>query len=69
MINPRLAGFVYGLRTSGNQYKNAAIAGKLMAGLVEYCEGGADHDTTLCSLKCPIPALKLTPGFIRANAR
>ena len=30
--------------TSGNQYKNAPIAGKMMAALIDYCEGGADHD-------------------------
>jgi len=30
--------------SSGNQYKNAPIAGKMMAALIDYCEGGADHD-------------------------
>jgi sarcosine oxidase subunit beta len=30
--------------SSGNQFKNAPVAGKLMAELVEYCEAGHDHD-------------------------
>ncbi len=34
-----------GCGTSGSQFKNAAIAGKLMAALIEYCYGGDDHDT------------------------
>jgi sarcosine oxidase, subunit beta len=39
--------------TSGNQCKNAAIAGKLMATLVEYCERGTDHDAR--PLRCRLP--------------
>lgn len=31
--------------TSGNQFKNAPVAGKLMADLIDYCEAGHDHDT------------------------
>ena len=30
--------------TSGNQFKNAPVAGKAMAALIEYCEAGGDHD-------------------------
>ena len=30
--------------TSGNQFKNAPVAGKVMAELIEYCESGHDHD-------------------------
>jgi hypothetical protein len=30
--------------TSGNQYKNAPVAGALMAELIEKVEGGQDHD-------------------------
>jgi sarcosine oxidase subunit beta len=30
--------------TSGNQFKNAPVAGILMAELIEACEGGRDHD-------------------------
>ena len=30
--------------TSGNQYKNAPVAGKIMTRLIEACEAGHDHD-------------------------
>ncbi len=30
--------------SSGNQFKNAPVAGLLMSNLVEYCENGNDHD-------------------------
>jgi glycine/D-amino acid oxidase-like deaminating enzyme len=39
-----LPGFYMACGTSGNQYKNAPIAGKMMAALIGYCENGADHD-------------------------
>lgn len=39
-----LPGFYMACGTSGNQYKNAPVAGRLMARLIDYCEGGADHD-------------------------
>jgi hypothetical protein len=31
--------------TSGNQFKNAPLAGRFMAALVQACEGGHDHDS------------------------
>ncbi len=39
-----LPGFYMGVGSSGNQFKNAPIAGEMMADLVEACEGGRDHD-------------------------
>ena len=30
--------------TSGNQFKNAPLAGRLMAELILACETGRDHD-------------------------
>ena len=39
-----LAGFYLAIGTSGNQFKNAPVAGKLMAALIEACENGHDHD-------------------------
>ncbi len=39
-----LPGFYMACGSSGNQFKNAPVAGKLMAELVEYCEAGHDHD-------------------------
>lgn len=39
-----LPGFYVAIGTSGNQYKNAPVAGKLMAELIEKVEAGHDHD-------------------------
>ena len=39
-----LPGFYMAVGTSGNQFKNAPIAGEMMAELVEACEAGHDHD-------------------------
>ncbi|MBW0101099.1 FAD-dependent oxidoreductase, partial [Pseudonocardia sp. KRD-291] len=30
--------------TSGNQFKNAPLAGKFLAAIIEQVEGGRDHD-------------------------
>jgi sarcosine oxidase subunit beta len=38
-------GYYLAIGTSGNQFKNAPVAGRLMAELIAYCEAGADHDT------------------------
>ena len=39
-----LPGFYMAVGTSGNQFKNAPVAGKLMATLIDAVEGGHDHD-------------------------
>ena len=39
-----LPGFYMAIGTSGNQFKNAPIAGEMMAKLIEACENGHDHD-------------------------
>lgn len=39
-----LPGYYMAIGTSGNQYKNAPVAGVLMAELIEAVEGGHDHD-------------------------
>ena len=39
-----LAGFYVAIGTSGNQFKNAPIVGRLMATLICACESGHDHD-------------------------
>ncbi len=37
-------GFYLAIGTSGNQFKNAIVAGRLMADLIAYCEAGNHHD-------------------------
>ncbi|MBT4286367.1 MAG: FAD-binding oxidoreductase [Deltaproteobacteria bacterium] len=39
-----LPGFYLAIGTSGNQYKNAPVVGKMMAELINQCEKGRDHD-------------------------
>ena len=39
-----LPGFYMAVGTSGNQFKNAPLAGVLMAELIGACEAGRDHD-------------------------
>ncbi len=40
-----LPGFYMACGTSGNQFKNAPLAGRIMAALIQGCEAGQDHDT------------------------
>lgn len=58
-----LGGFYMACGTSGNQYKNAPIAGRMMAALVEYCEGGADHDSAPLEFRLPYIDRPLDMGF------
>ena len=39
-----LPGFYMAVGSSGNQFKNAPVAGGMMAELILACEGGRDHD-------------------------
>ena len=40
-----LAGFYMACGSSGNQFKNASTAGRMMVALIEHCEAGNDHDS------------------------
>ena len=39
-----LPGFYMAVGSSGNQYKNAPVVGRMMAELIDACEKGLDHD-------------------------
>lgn len=58
-----LPGFYMACGTSGNQYKNAPIAGKMMAALVEYCEAGNDHDADPLTFHLPCIGVDTNVGF------
>jgi len=58
-----LPGFYMACGTSGNQYKNAAIAGKMMAALVDYCEAGGDHDARPLLFTLPYLGREIDVGF------
>lgn len=58
-----LDGYYMACGTSGNQFKNAPIAGKMMAELVDYCEAGNDHDVTPLQMVLPYIDRPLDVGF------
>ncbi len=58
-----LGGFYMACGTSGNQYKNAPIAGKMMAALVNYCEDGNDHDAAPMQYTLPYIGRDIDVGF------
>ncbi|MCX8952549.1 FAD-dependent oxidoreductase [Ruegeria sp. NA] len=58
-----LPGFYMACGSSGNQYKNAPIAGKMMAALIAYCEGGADHDAEPLQFELPYIKRTIDVGF------
>ena len=58
-----LPGFYMACGSSGNQFKNAPIAGKLMAGLIGYCEAGNDQDANPFSFEMPYTGLDCDTRF------
>ena len=58
-----LGGYFMACGTSGNQYKNAPIAGRMMAALVEYCESGSDHDLEPLQFRLPYIGRSIDVGF------
>ena len=58
-----LPGFYMACGTSGNQFKNAPMAGKMMAALIDYERGGGDHDAEPLRLTMPCTGLELDVGF------
>ena len=59
----QLPGFYMACGSSGNQYKNAPIAGKMMTALIYYCENGADHDTRPLQFTLPYIGQDIDVGF------
>lgn len=59
----QLPGFYMACGSSGNQYKNAPIAAKMMAELIAYCENGNDHDTKPLQYTLPYLQRDIDVGF------
>lgn len=59
----KVPGFYMAIGTSGNQFKNAPIAGDMMAELIAYCEGGADHDSAPLHFHLPHIGREIDVGF------
>ena len=62
-----LDGFYMAVGTSGNQYKNAPVAGALMAGLIQACEDGLDHDANPFQFPMQYTRRDLNVGFFSRN--
>jgi sarcosine oxidase subunit beta len=63
----RLGGYYMACGTSGNQYKNAPIAAKMMTALIEYCEAGKDHDSSPLQFHLPYTGRDIDVGFYSRN--
>ena len=62
-----LDGFYMAIGTSGNQFKNAPVAGHCMAELIDACEKGHDHDADPVKVKTVYTGLELNMGFYSRN--
>ncbi|MBN36416.1 MAG: FAD-dependent oxidoreductase [Rhodospirillaceae bacterium] len=62
-----LKGFYLAIGTSGNQFKNAPIAGEMMADLIEACENGRDHDADPVHFRLKNIDLDVDLGFFSRN--
>ena len=62
-----LDGFYMAIGTSGNQFKNAPVAGHCMAELIDACEKGHDHDADPLKVKTVYTGLELNMGFYSRN--
>ena len=62
-----LNGFYMAIGSSGNQFKNAPVAGHCMAELIDACEKGRDHDTEPVRVKAIYTGLELNMGFYSRN--
>ena len=59
----QVPGYYMAIGTSGNQFENAPVAGRLMAHLVQYCESGNDHDARPLAFELPRVGCKVNSGF------
>ena len=62
-----VAGFYVAIGTSGNQFKNAAIAAHCMAELITEVEAGRDHDTDPVVVQGPHLGLPIDLGTFSRN--
>lgn len=62
-----LGGFYMACGTSGNQYKNAPVVGKMMTALIEACQNGRDHDADPVEFHLEHIAHDISIGFFSRN--
>ena len=64
---PDLDGFYVAIGSSGNQFKNAPVAGYCMAELIDAIENGHDHDADPLVVTGVYTGLEMNMGFYRRN--
>ncbi|MBS1254707.1 MAG: D-amino acid dehydrogenase [Deltaproteobacteria bacterium] len=64
-----LDGFYMAIGSSGNQFKNAPVAGHCMSELIDACEKGHDHDADPVKVKTVYTGLELNMGFYSRNRK
>ena len=62
-----LDGFYVAIGTSGNQFKNAGVAGHMMAELIEAIEAGHDHDAEPLQVTGRFTGLSIDMGTFRRD--
>jgi sarcosine oxidase subunit beta len=62
-----LPGYYMAIGSSGNQFKNAPVAGYVMAELITACEAGRDHDREPVQVTLPHTGHSLDLGFFSRN--
>lgn len=62
-----LPGFYVAIGTSGNQFKNAPVVGKMMAKLIRECEDGRDHDAEPVGFRFDNVGMDCSIGFFSRN--
>ena len=64
---PDLDGFYVAIGSSGNQFKNATVAGYCMSELIDAIENGHDHDADPLVVTGVYTGLEMDMGFYRRN--
>lgn len=62
-----LPGFYVAIGTSGNQFKNAPVVGKMMTTLIRECEAGRDHDSDPVPFRFDNVGMDISIGFFSRN--
>ena len=64
-----LPGFYMAIGSSGNQYKNAPVAGIIMSELIEACESGYNHDQNPLKVHLKYINREINMGFYSRNRK
>lgn len=62
-----LPGFYVAIGTSGNQFKNAPVVGRMMTALIRECEAGRDHDADPVRFRFENVGIEISVGFFSRN--